>query len=401
MSPVRQLSHHRKVARRGAVLGAATLALATALAACGSSGANAGPTSATSTSAAGSSSSGGPLSDTVAQLMQPVGSFTYPADPIKNVSALSGKTVYFIPITQQAPQFGIEGTALSAGLAKAGIKVQTCDGNSNPSDINKCVGQATGAHAGAIVMDAVPYVLASNSLDAARGQGIPVLIVNQVVDPKYPASKDLGYVGSDLGSKMLQAAADWIADDSGGSADVLMDSATDSPSSIAYGQAAQDELAKQCPGCKMTVNKIQSANFSLIAPSTSSALLKTPGVNYVVSEYDQFLQPVYGGVQQAGKTTAVKGVSSAAGMSGLQMLKNKQFLSADVGASPVFEGWAEADAALRLMSGQSVPDYDIPVRLFTRDNVGSLDLSSAAENSGAWYGPTDYAAGFTKVWGVS
>jgi ribose transport system substrate-binding protein len=82
------------------------------------------------------------------------------------------------------------------------------------------------------------------------------------------------------------------------------------------------------------------------------------------------------------------------------MLKNKQFLTADVGASPIFEGWVEADAVLRLMAHQSVPDSTIPIRLFTQDNIGSLQLTSAAENTGEWYGPTDFAAGFTKLWGV-
>lgn len=395
MSPVRKLPYRTG---RAVVLGVTTLVLAAVVAACGSSG-----ESTNSANSPQKSSSTGSLANKVATLERPVNSFAHPTDPIKNVSALSGKTVYFIPITQQAPQFTIEGTALAAGLSKVGVKVQTCNGNSNPSDINKCVGQAVGADAGAIVMDAIPYALASNSLGTARKQGIPVLIVNQVVDPKYPVSKDLGYVGADLGAKMLQAAADWIANDSGGSAHVLLDTATDNPSSVAYGQAAKDELAKQCPACKVTVNKIQSANFSLIAPSTSSALLKNPGINYVISEFDQFLQPVYGGVQQAGKTTAVKGVSSAAGLSGLQMMKNKQFLYADVGASPVFEGWAEADAVLRLMSGQSVPKYDFPVRLFTRNNVGSLLLTAAADNSGEWYGygSTGIADGFTQLWGVS
>ena len=62
----------------------------------------------------------------------------------------------------------------------------------------------------------------------------------------------------------------------------------------------------------MSINKISSANFNLIPSSTSSALLKTPNVGYVVSEFDQYLQPIQAGVQQAGKSTSVKGVSGAA-----------------------------------------------------------------------------------------
>jgi ribose transport system substrate-binding protein len=383
---------------RAVAFGTATVTAAALLAACGSSDDSSASGSSTTGAAAGA---GGGMADTVAQLEKAHDAYTFPTDPIKGVSALAGKTVYYIPITQQAPQFGIIGDAMTEALDKAGVKVQVCNGNSNPSDINKCVGQATGAHAGAIVLDAIPYFLAGNTLDAARKAGIPVVVSNQIVDTKYPASADLAYTGDELGSAMLKASADWIIDDSDGKGSVLINVATDTPSSTAYGQAAEDELAAQCPDCKVTVNKISSANFGLVAPSTSSALLKNPGIQYVISEYDQFLQPTFGGVQQAGKTTAVKGVSSAAGLSGLQMIEGKQFLAADTGASSVFEGWSDADAVLRLMVKQPVPKYDIPVRLFTQDNIGDLTLTEDAQATGEWYGATDFGDSYLKLWGLS
>src|SRR6185369_6912552 len=104
-----------------------------------------------------------------------------------------------------------------------------------------------------------------------------------------------------------------------------------------------------------------SANFALIPSSTSAALLRTPGVNYVVSEFDQYLQPTLGGVQQTGKQSSIKGASAAAQLSGLQMVKDKNYLYVEVGQASAYQGWVDADAAIRLMLGATLPQYTIPV----------------------------------------
>jgi ribose transport system substrate-binding protein len=86
------------------------------------------------------------------------------------------------------------------------------------------------------------------------------------------------------------------------------------------------------------------------------------------------------------------------------MLKNKNFLYASVGQASAYQGWVDADAVLRMMTGTTgdkLPQYTIPVRLFTRDNIGSVPLTQAAEASGEWFGPADYPDSFVKLWGLS
>ena len=229
-----------------------------------------------------------------------------------------------------------------------------------------------------------------------------MLNTNQIPDSAHPASAKLGYIYA-AGSAQMAAVADWIALDSQGKGTVLINESTDGPAPVAFVAAGVKELKAKCPGCTVTINKISSANFSLIAPSTSSALLKTPNVGYVVSEFDQYLQPTLGGVQQASKTASVKGVSGAAQLSGLQMLSKKNFLYASVGQASAYQGWVDADAVLRMMTGTAgnkLPAYTIPVRLFTRDNIGDIKLTAAAQNSGDWFGPSDYTQSFLKLWGV-
>jgi ribose transport system substrate-binding protein len=372
---------------------AAGLALALGLSGCGS---DAAPTAA----AGGSSASTGALADEVAKMSAPLDSFPVPTEPITGVDALKGKTVYYIPLTQQAPAFTVTAAALAEALGTVGVKSQVCDGGANPSAISACINQAVGARAAGIVTDAIPYVMAANALDAAQKAGVPVLVADQIPDGAHPAGPTLAYQEG-AGTEMLEAVSKWIVVNSKGTAKVVLNMATDNPSSIQYAKAGEKVLTEQCPGCKVTVNQVTAANFSLISSSTSSAILKTPGVNYVISEFDNYLQPTIGGVQQSGKTAAVKGVSSAATLASLKMVKDQNFLHAEAAQALPYQGWTLADAIMRLALKQKVLDLEVPFRLFTRDNIADVTLTEQAESSGEWFGPVGFKDQFRTTWGLS
>jgi ribose transport system substrate-binding protein len=149
----------------------------------------------------------------------------------------------------------------------------------------------------------------------------------------------------------------------------------------------------------VVVNEVSAANFPVIPSSTSAALLQNPEARYVLAEFEHFVQPTIGGVQQTPNAADIKIGASAATLTGLQMISDGAPLHADAGQNFSFQGWATADAIFRMAAGQEVPEYDISFRLFTADNVADLDLSEAGEASGDWYGPTDYTDGFTALWG--
>ncbi len=393
MSRISTMRRAHRIALAGASAVSALL-----LAACSS-----GTSGSDSTTSAGGSSATSAVATKVAQLEKASATYPMPTGQISGLDAIKGKTVYYVPITQQSPQFAVTQAALEAAFGKAGVELQVCNGNATPTGIAACLSQATQAKAGAIITDAIPYVLASNAFAAAIQAGIPVLNTNQIADSAHPAAAKLGYIYAP-GEDQMVAVADWIINDSGGKANVVINQSTDGPSPVAFVAAAKAEFAKECPGCTVTINPISSANFALIPSSTSSALLKNPNAKYVVSEFDQYLQPTLGGVQQAGKITAIKGVSGAAQLSGLQMLDKKNFLYASVGQASAYQGWADADAVLRMMTGTSgdkLPEYTIPIRLFTRDNISDVPLTTDAQASGEWFGPADYTTSFLKLWGVS
>jgi ABC-type sugar transport system substrate-binding protein len=371
-------------------------ALAMTLAACGSDD---DPSDGSSSGASGAGSTASAASSKLDVVMQPVDGYTLPTDPV-DASSLSGKTVYYIPITQQTPAFKVTSDAMTEALDAVGMKLQICDGAANPSSTSACVAQAVGAGAAGIVTDSIPYGFAANALSDAQAQGVPVLITDQLEDPDHPAGDDLAYLPGP-GIAMLEAIARWVIEDSGGKAVVVANEVTDNPSAIAYMEAAVKVFEDECPDCTVEVNKISAANFPQVAPATSAAIAKTPGTNYVLSEFDAFLQPTFGGIQATGQGASIKLVSTAATLSSFQAMAKGQPPVADVGQSLPFQGWSDADAILRLILKQPVPEYDIPIRLFSADNVGDIDLTEDASASGEWFGPTDFTDQYKSLWGVS
>lgn len=368
------------------------------LTACSSS--SSGPDKSGSASQATTSATGAnQVAADVIRLSKPVSSYTVPSEAI-DVKPLAGQTIYYIPIIQQAPTFKVISDVMSSALAAAGLKLQICNGNANPSSVSACIDQAVGAKAAGIVLDSIPYGFAGNALGSAQAKGVPVLIADQLPDPAHPASATLGYL-TGHSQEMVETIAKWIIVNSDGKAVVVTNEVTDNSLAVTSVENAQSVFKSACPGCTATINKISSANFQLVAPSTSAAILKTPGVNYVISEYDNFLQPTIGGVQQSGKSASIKVVSTSATLASIQAMSEGKGPAADVGQSSAFQAWANSDAILRLALKKPVPAYDIPYRLFTADNVHSIKATSEAEASGEWFGPTDFPAQFKAIWKTS
>jgi ribose transport system substrate-binding protein len=372
--------------------GSAVLAVAL-LAACSSG------TTASDGGSDGGATADGPLAEVVADVEaanQAQDSFEVPSEPV-DVSGWEGKTVYYVPITAQISVFQVYGEKIGGALETVGADLQICDGGSNPSQISGCIDQAVGASAAAIITDNVPYGMAANSLDGARAAGIPVLIANQIPDPAFPADDSLAYVEGPA-TEMITSVADWIIADSDGKATIVLQKVTDNPSTIAWADAAEQEIDERCPDCTVVVNEVSASNFPLIPSSTSSAILANPDTRYVLAEFEHFVQPTLGGVQQTPNAAQIKIVSSAATLTGLQMLADGGQLHADAGQNFAFQGWATADALFRLAAGQEIPEYDYSFRLFTQDNIDDLDLSDEGQASGSWYGPTDFADDFAALW---
>lgn len=378
--------------RAVSLVGAAAL-VTVALAGCEGSPADDG--TGTAPSASSSDTLTGIAADVAAALQAPGN--TVPAEKVTDGAALEGKVVYYVPITLQSAQFNVTGTALTAALEELGATIQICDGKGTPTDVSSCVNQGVSAGAAAIISDAVPYGLAENAFDAAQDAGIPVVISNQIEADGHPASATLGYMATG-GFSQQEITAKWITEDSDGAAHLLANVTADGPSPKAFFAAGQDVYDQECPDCTIVSNEVSSANFALVAPSTQSALLANPDTDYVQTQFAQFLQPTLGGIQGAGVAGKVEVVAGSVQLADLKAVADGS-VTAATGQASAFTGWLLADMALRLAAGEELPEYTIPVRLFTADNIGDIELTDTAEASGEWYGETSFPDEFAAIWG--
>lgn len=371
----------------GSRIGAVGAALATAVAV-------AVPASA---SAASASAGLAHADQAVAQYSKTVTKYNLPASSIKGVSALKGKKVMFIPLVDQIPAFQLVRAGFTAALKHAGISVTDCSGQANPSGVQSCINQAeSGGYAG-IVTAAIPYEMASNAFASAEAHHIPVLVTDQLTESKYQKADQLVYQpGNDAEPTLM---ADWVIADSKGKANAIFTVETDSPSSTAYvTKGAAPEFKKYCPDCKITYADTPSTG---VTPQwVESTVKKVSGVQYYYSEFEDDLAQTTQGVSLA-QANSLKVSYATATLAGLTDIKNHKQVYADIGDDVAYEGWADADNLLRMIVKQPTVTEHIPERLFTRQNIGSIKLTNAAQASGVWYGnPTLFQKGFEKLWGV-
>jgi ribose transport system substrate-binding protein len=380
------LTLSNKSRRRPFALGAALAATTALITACGGTGSAADDNAAV---------------EAVPQL--PEFSKVVPPGPAIDVSSLAGKTVFWIPITSQAPIFSVEQAAATEAFAAAGVKLQLCDGQASPASVAKCVSQAVSAHAGGIIATSIPPEFAQQSFATATAAGIPVEFVNtkNAVTPAQWGDKAAALPANFV--KQAQINDDLIIKDSGGKANVLLVGVTDSSvTTSAYQQGMKGYLQDKCPKCKISTVEAGSTTLANLPSQVNAALVKDPGIRYVFVEFDSFTPPVVQALRQVNKANSIKLVTMLGQLDGLQRVSQGAAF-ADTGYSIAALGWNETDVMLRLMLGTK-PDttkYVTPIKTFTKSTVQGLDLTQKGWLSGSWTSADDFRAMYRKLWGAS
>lgn len=115
--------------------------------------------------------------------------------------------------------------------------------------------------------------------------------------------------------------------------------------------------------------------------------------------------PLIAGALPGGGTVTVDGdekITLGKPQSAAMVRAGVAFIPQDRHGQGLATGWYAADQVFRLASGQGAVEKEVfPFRrLFTPDNIGSLDLTPEGQESGSWYGKADYIGGFSKLWGL-
>jgi ribose transport system substrate-binding protein len=298
---------------------------------------------------------------------------------------------------QQIPGFVVTAATMKTALAKAGLKLQVCNGQGQPTAVAACVQQAVGAKAAGIITDAIPYGMAANALGAAKAKGIPVIVADQYPPAGNTNTNQLAYVPGVVNQP--SQIAWWMIANSKGKANAIIAEEADSPSSMQYVTNSLPIYKKYCPGCTITVKKITASTNSLLASATSSNILANPDATYYYTEFEDSLQPTVQGIQQSGKTGILLSVAGGS-VDGLGLLKGNSVVKAVVAVDQAYAGWALTDEILRMATKSGPVSETFPSRLFTTQNISSIEVTPAAQASGAWFGNSSYQSDFAKLWGV-
>ena len=376
---------------------------AVALAACGSSSSSAGSSSGTGSSGTSSSNSSGvaEAKTLVAQEEKPP-AYTGPTSKV-DIAKAKGKSVYYVSLTEEIPALHEWGVVLTQQLKEAGVTSQTCDAKGTPEGITSCLQQALAAKPTMIVAQALDTKFIASYIARAKAEGIKFVTAQTGTPgiPKIPG--DDAEVTFDY-AQVGRVLADWFVADSGctkGGPQIITSTSSRQPSAAEV-SGIESEVKKLCPS--LSIPSVQNVLIpdwpTSLATTTRSMLTANPNLRYLLPLYDGmtiYMVPAIDGILKAKSTTKVASFNATPVVIQNELAKPSP-LAADVGGPNQWFGVALADQVLRVLAGQPpVASENVPLRLFTRDDIGTIDPK---KDESTWYGSVNPICVYHKLWGL-
>jgi ribose transport system substrate-binding protein len=396
-------SAHRRLGRRRARLAcwlASGALLMLVVAGCGSSDNKAATASAGGANASADAKGVTEAKQIVADAMKPE-KWVSPG-PSFDASAARGKTVWYIAVAYNVPILQTLKKNLEEGLASVGANVKVFDAAGSPANFGRGIDQAIAAKADAIVLAGIPSTEAAPQVESARKAQIPV-ITAQTHDESLPLPDEPQGVFGEVTfcySCVGRLLAAWtVADTDGKLNGLVFTSSSTGLTSRLEGDNIISETKRLCPSCKVQARDTSVPQWSTRLPTlTQSEVQSDPKINYVIPLYDAMSLFVVPAIHQANAANRTKVISFNATPAVMKLLAKEDVVGADLGGNTPWQGWGIADMTLRALNGQKpVKSENVPLRLFTRENVKSLDLNA---DESTWYGDVDFKSEYKKLWGV-
>jgi ribose transport system substrate-binding protein len=331
---------------------------------------------------------------------KPPSSFT-PPGPAFDASKTKGKTVYGI-LLLAVPFAQINKAGYEAGLNAAGVKLVALDGKAQVQETSRAIEQAIAQNADLILVETLPGKLFAPDFAKAKAKGIPVIMVeNQDPGKRLPDEPKSVTTGCDQCHRCVgKIMADFAVADSGDNGKIVIVWSADIPG---IGQPQLDgiksELKRLGSKLQVEIKNVPIARWNSDLPTLTQTIVRDTNVKYLLPLYDGMVLLMLPSIHAANAQNRVKVVTFNATPSVLESMKKGDIIAADFGASPEQFGWAWADQTLRVLSGvPPVSDVKLPIRLFTRNNIDSINLKAQQQT---WYGNVDFGTAYKKLWKVA
>ena len=316
---------------------------------------------------------------------------TWPG-PDEPVKAPEGKKLTVIICGSQGITCVRVGNGVKAAGEALGYSVKVVDGRSDPTVWNQAIRSAIADKADGIALAAVPPVVVTDAIAAAKKAGIPVAAGLSTAGPvevkANPNRPDIS-----------RANAAYLTEASKGKAKVLSVRDDEFPETKLTADLLPKELERLCKDCEI----VDEVDFTLalasqrLASQVTQSLRNNPEIDYITLPFDTVNVFVQQGIAAAGRKGKVKIVGVGGDPPSVEAIKAGDQISS-LGEPGEWVGWMLVDGLVRGFAGQDVPpldkevdtNYDVPQRFITADT--ELDPEG-------WQGGFDYEPKFKELWG--
>ena len=329
------------------------------------------------------------------------GTYQEPKGPA--VKPPTGKTIWLVEAGLGSDYATRTEKATQEAAAKLGWTVHVFDAKFDPTQMLTGVEQAVVAKPDGIVVVTIDCPIIKNGLEQAKAAGIPVVgIEDKECDPglfthmvTYAHHQSFTDYVTDWG----RAQADWVIAKTGGQANVVMDTETDSWSILRSSVGIKDEI-KKCPGCSIAVDTpfVVTDLGPALQQKIQQALVQHPDANAYIPAYDVVMTQSGGAqaIQAAGRSHNLTIGGGEGGAAAIDQIRKGSGEQACAGQSAEWEAYSALDAMARIFLKQD------PDALDTGNGIQVCDKDHNLPPEGQPFTPpVDFRAAFLKMWGLS
>src|SRR4051794_40186517 len=297
--------------------------------------------------------------------------FEPPGPAFDAKQAAAGKTILSIPASSAIPFVETIQNGMKTIAGQVGMNFIDWPNQGKPAQWVQGMNQAVDRKANVVnLLAGINPGALGPQIAKAQAAGAHV-VASHLYDVNQPATNGAQSVSISY-EQAGRLLADWVIAKTGGKANVLAVTINEVVSTKPMMQGINDEFAKHCgSGCKVsTINTAIADVATRIQPQVQSALVKDPGINYVIALYDSAEAPfVVAGIRQAGAKGRVKVVTFNGTPSVLKLVQSGD-VEMDVGESLDWISHGVMDQVMRLAAGmEPVKDPKLPIRIFDKENV--------------------------------
>jgi ribose transport system substrate-binding protein len=313
-------------------------------------------------------------------------------------SALHGKLIFEIPITSEVPFIGAVERGMREAAAEVGAQLKVFPNQGQPAQWAQGIRTAIASDADAILLLAQDPELVRPQIEQAEQAGIPVIVLRTTGEGEpCPA------IGATCVPAPFEQAgrleADFVTADSQGDANVLVITSKDARSTRPLLAGLEDEFADKCPDCKLRFVDVPIPDWaSKLRGEVQSALVRDPGIDYVIATYDSMSQFAVPAIVAAGRADKIKIAAFNGTPFVLGMIQDGEVVAMDVGENLAWVGWASMDQAFRVVARERpVRSEHTPLRVFDAENADDAGHPARFDRG---YGQP-YVEGYRQLWGVT